>query len=158
MGAALVRNRQPSWTIVSGGLGSLVAQRLGWSSMTALRALGMFCVAVSPVAAAQSALTQGYGASHHLPHPTPPHPAQDFADNDHKIERLGTADFSMVETTPVVWKGKLLRFESVRGDYVSAQLPPITRCRLTVRAYTQGHEPYPTRLTQPAKRLRGAPD
>ena len=78
--------------------------------MTALRALGMFCVAVSPVAAAQSALTQGYGASHHLPHPTPPH----------KIERLGTADFSMVETTPVVWKGKLLRFESVRGDYVSA--------------------------------------
>ena len=42
---------------------------------------------------------------------------QDFAGNDHKIERLGTADFSMVETTPVVWKGKLLRFESVRGDY-----------------------------------------
>ena len=33
------------------------------------------------------------------------------------IERLGTADFSMVETTPVVWKGKLLRFESVRGGY-----------------------------------------
>jgi hypothetical protein len=32
-----------------------------------------------------------------------------------KIEKLGTADFSMVETTPVVWKGKLLRFESV-GD------------------------------------------
>jgi hypothetical protein len=32
-----------------------------------------------------------------------------------KIEKLGTADFSMVETTPVLWKGKLLRFESV-GD------------------------------------------
>ena len=31
------------------------------------------------------------------------------------IEKLGTADFSMVETTPVLWKGQLLRFESVRG-------------------------------------------
>jgi len=33
------------------------------------------------------------------------------------IVKLGTADMSMVETTPVVWKGELLRFESVRGDY-----------------------------------------
>ena len=33
------------------------------------------------------------------------------------IQKLGTADFLMVEITPVVWHGKLLRFESVRGDY-----------------------------------------
>lgn len=33
------------------------------------------------------------------------------------IHKLGTADFSVVEITPVVWHGKLLRFESVRGDY-----------------------------------------
>ena len=34
-----------------------------------------------------------------------------------KIDRLGTADFALVETTPVAWKGKLLRFESVRSNY-----------------------------------------
>ena len=33
------------------------------------------------------------------------------------VEKLGTADLSMVETTPVFWKGDLLRFESVRTDY-----------------------------------------
>lgn len=33
------------------------------------------------------------------------------------IVKLGTADLSMVETTPVLWKGQLLRFESVRSDY-----------------------------------------
>ena len=33
------------------------------------------------------------------------------------IHKLGTADFSIVEITPVVWKGGLLRFESVRSNY-----------------------------------------
>lgn len=33
------------------------------------------------------------------------------------IVKLGTADLSMVETTPVLWKGKILRFESVRANY-----------------------------------------
>ncbi|MFA6241151.1 MAG: hypothetical protein WC655_09490, partial [Candidatus Hydrogenedentales bacterium] len=34
-----------------------------------------------------------------------------------KIEKLGTIDCDMVETTPVVFKGKLYRFEYVRGFY-----------------------------------------
>lgn len=33
------------------------------------------------------------------------------------IEKLGTIDCDMVETTPVVWRGKLLRFEYVRENY-----------------------------------------
>ena len=33
------------------------------------------------------------------------------------IIKLGTADLSMVQTTPVLWNGTLLRFESVRGSY-----------------------------------------
>ena len=49
----------------------------------------------------------------------------------YSIERLGTADFSMVETTPVVWKGKLLRFESVRGNYGSE--PKCPSCGLQKR-------------------------
>ena len=30
------------------------------------------------------------------------------------IRKLGTEDIGMTETTPVVWKGELYRFESVR--------------------------------------------
>jgi len=45
------------------------------------------------------------------PPPAPPTPARK------PIEKLGTADLSMVETTPVMWKGTLLRFESVRANY-----------------------------------------
>jgi hypothetical protein len=40
-------------------------------------------------------------------------------------------DFSMVETTPVVWKGQLLRFESVRGGY--GQEPNCSTCGLQKR-------------------------
>ena len=40
-----------------------------------------------------------------------------FVTASSSIEKLGTADLSMVETTPVVWKGNLLRFESVRNNY-----------------------------------------
>jgi hypothetical protein len=47
------------------------------------------------------------------------------------IERLGTADFSMVETTPVIWRGQLLRFESVRGNY--GQEPGCPVCGLQRR-------------------------
>jgi hypothetical protein len=45
------------------------------------------------------------------------------AANKPVIQKLGTADFSMVETTPVVWKGNLLRFESVRKNYNSPTYP-----------------------------------
>ena len=41
----------------------------------------------------------------------------------YSIVKLGTADMSMVETTPVLWKGELLRFESVRSDYNSPTYP-----------------------------------
>src|SRR5438067_11736509 len=34
-----------------------------------------------------------------------------------KIRKLGTLDWGMVETTPVVFKGRLYRFEYVRQDY-----------------------------------------
>ena len=56
------------------------------------------------------------------------------------IERLGTADFSMVEATPVVWKGQLLRFESVRGDYGSE--PNCSTCGLGKRDPAMLREPY----------------
>ena len=56
------------------------------------------------------------------------------------IEKLGTADFSMVETTPVVWKGKLLRFESVRGNYGSE--PNCPTCGLGHRDPAMGKDAY----------------
>jgi hypothetical protein len=34
-----------------------------------------------------------------------------------EIEKLGTIDVDLVETTPVVWKGKVYRFEYVRPGY-----------------------------------------
>jgi hypothetical protein len=34
-----------------------------------------------------------------------------------RIEKLGTIDLDMVETTPVVWKGRLYRSEWVRANY-----------------------------------------
>ncbi len=34
-----------------------------------------------------------------------------------EIRKLGTIDCDMVETTPVVWKGRLLRFEYVRHPW-----------------------------------------
>ena len=40
-----------------------------------------------------------------------------------QVHKLGTADFSMVETTPVVWKNELLRFESVRSNYNAPTYP-----------------------------------
>lgn len=33
------------------------------------------------------------------------------------LYKLGTVDYQMVETTPVMWHGELLRFESVRANY-----------------------------------------
>lgn len=45
------------------------------------------------------------------------------ASSKYPIQKLGTADMSVVETTPVVWKGELLRFESVRGNYNSPTYP-----------------------------------
>ena len=33
------------------------------------------------------------------------------------LRKLGTVDCDMVETTPVVWRGRLLRFEYVRSNY-----------------------------------------
>jgi hypothetical protein len=35
----------------------------------------------------------------------------------HIIEKLGTIDCDLVETTPVVWRGRLMRFEYVRQRY-----------------------------------------
>lgn len=49
-------------------------------------------------------------------------------------------DFSMVETTPVVWKGKLLRFESVRGNYGSE--PGCPTCGLEQRDPSMGTQAY----------------
>jgi hypothetical protein len=39
-----------------------------------------------------------------------------------------------VETTPVLWKGKLLRFESVRGNY--GEEPKCPTCGLGKRTHS----------------------
>jgi hypothetical protein len=57
-----------------------------------------------------------------------------------KVERLGTADFALVETTPVVWKGKLLRFESVRSNY--GGMKNCSDCALGRRDPAMGNKPY----------------
>ena len=57
-----------------------------------------------------------------------------------KVERLGTADFALVETTPVVWKGKLLRFESVRSNY--GGMKNCSDCALGTRDPSMGNKPY----------------
>jgi hypothetical protein len=36
----------------------------------------------------------------------------------HGILKLGTVDFNLVETSPIIWKGRLLRLESIRSSYI----------------------------------------
>ena len=43
------------------------------------------------------------------------------------IRKLGTIDCGMVETTPIVFSGRLYRFESVRPDYMPGLCPPEIR-------------------------------
>src|SRR5262245_29896317 len=62
-----------------------------------------------------------------LPPPQPDHPVTAHAEPSRLkgnlpaqrlvIRKLGTLDLDMVEATPVVFKGRFLRFEYVRKDY-----------------------------------------
>jgi hypothetical protein len=54
-----------------------------------------------------------------------------------------------VETTPVLWKGKLLRFESVRGNY--GEEPKCPTCGLGKRTHLfKSTGRLPARTAQPA--------
>ena len=47
---------------------------------------------------------------------------------------MGSCMTARVETTPVLWKGKLLRFESVRGNY--GEEPKCPTCGLGKRTHS----------------------
>jgi hypothetical protein len=69
-----------------------------------MRGLTMIAM-IGVLAAATSAAPSGADAAKNAPGGKP------------VIRKLGTIDCDMVETTPVVWRGKLYRFEYVRDNY-----------------------------------------
>ena len=60
----------------------------------------------------------------------------------HGITKLGTVDFNLVETSPLIWHGRLLRLESIRPSYVGnkrADKQPYFRLRdISAGNYTAG--------------------
>ena len=60
-----------------------------------------------------------------------------------------------VETTPVLWKGKLLRFESVRGGY--GQEPNCSTCGLGKRTRLRNLAIAPVRYASAAPAGKNAP-
>ena len=59
------------------------------------------------------------------------------------VRKLGTEDVGMTETTPVVWRGALYRFESVRGGGRLGPLPSPGRVSLSSGKRAEPRTPLP---------------